>query len=534
VDCRSFPISYSDTRKFSPFITDYIAGKDDLKSFYAHPVSLEGLSSAILARKAFPTDRKTLVEVFSRQYALNAHPAQSEAIQSLSDENTFTVTTAHQPNIFTGYLYLIYKILHVIRIAEEMTRSMPGYRFIPVYYIGSEDNDLDELGQIQIAGNKLVWETRQKGAVGRMKVDKTLLLLLDRIEAQLGVEPHGAELVGQLRTAYKEGVNMSEATADLINKWLGHHGLLVLQPDVADLKRSMIPLFRQELLEGASFPIVMETSSRIGEHYKTQIHPREINLFYLDEGIRERITRQGELFHVEHTDKIFTEQEILDELESHPERFSPNVVLRPIYQSTILPDVTFVGGGAELAYWMQLNDLFRNSGRPFPMLVLRNSFLLLNVRQEKVIEKLGFTPIRFFADPQILSDEWLTRNGQGSFVLSTEIQSLSEIYTSLMGKAKSVDVSLVPHIASLHKTAEKGMGELEKKLRRAEKRKHSDQLRQLDNLHQDLFPGGGLQERVDNILPYFARYGAEIFPILYAHSGTLEQEFRVITGLSAD
>ena len=532
MDCRSTPIPYAHTRKFSTFITDYLDQNEALVPFHAHPVSLEGVRAAMAARDAFPVDRKVLVEVLRRQYLNRAHPAQAASIDALEKGNSYTITTAHQPNIFTGYLYLIYKILHVIRIAEDLTRRFPGSVFVPVYYIGSEDNDLEELGQLQISGNKLVWETKQTGAVGRMKVDGPLLGLLDRIEAQLGVEPHGSELVAQLRSAYMVGADIASATAKLIDAWMGEYGLLVLQPDEAQLKRSMIPVFKEELLRQASFPVVTRTTALIGEHYKTQIHPREINLFYLDEGIRERITRQEDgRFHVEHTELFFTEAEMMALLVDHPERFSPNVVLRPIYQSTILPDILFVGGGAELAYWMQLRDLFTLTGRPFPVLVLRNSFLLLNQRQQAKLERIGFSPEEFFTDRKTLTDIWVNRHSERSVHIPDEINTSNELYKGLITRAEFVDKTLVAHIAALQKEAEKGLHGLEKKMVRAEKRKHADQIRQLEQLHEELFPGEGLQERVENILPFYARYGREIFPMLYAHSGTLEQEFRVITGL---
>lgn len=482
-------------------------------------------------RDAFPTDRQQLVEVFSEQYKGRATEAQERSIKSLLSPTTYTITTAHQPNIFTGYLYLVYKILHVIKLAEELRVRFPGSDFVPVYYVGSEDNDLEELGQLSIEGNKLVWETKQKGAVGRMKVDKPLLALLDRIEAQLGVEAHGPELIAQLRDAYAEGRDITSATASIIDNWMGRYGLLVLQPDVANLKKLMKPLFRKELLENSSLPVVSATTERIGARYKTQIHPREINLFYLEDGIRERITKQGGKFHVEHTDLDFTEAEMLAILDEHPERFSPNVVLRPVYQSTILPDVIFVGGGAELAYWMQLKDLFKQEGRPFPVLLLRNSFLLVNQRQQQKLSRIGFPMETFFQDTRTLSDAWVAKHTDQKLDLSVEMSSLHALYDALTRKAEGVDQTLLAHVIALRKNAERGLEGLEKKLVRAEKRKYADQLRQLEALHEELFPGNGLQERVENILPFLARYGDGIIPMLHQYSFTFEQEFNIITGL---
>jgi bacillithiol biosynthesis cysteine-adding enzyme BshC len=306
----------------------------------------------------------------------------------------------------------------------------------------------------------------------------------------------------------------------------------VLQPDEADLKRLMIPLFKDELLNGSSFPVVTATTERIAAHYKTQIHPREINLFYLDEGIRERITRQGDRFHVEHTSLSFSEGEMLEILEAHPERFSPNVVLRPVYQSTILPDVIFVGGGAELAYWMQLRDLFAKVERPFPVLMLRNSFLLLSERQAQKLSRIGFTIEEFFEDGRTLSDAWVAKHSSADLGLGSELKDLKALYDRLSSKSAQVDGTLLAHVEALRKKAAKGLDGLEKKLLRAEKRKYADQLRQLEALHEELFPGNGLQERVENMLPFLARYGSDIIPMLHLHSFTFEQKFNVLSGLS--
>src|SRR5690606_8891268 len=140
-----------------------------LRPFYTHDVSVEGIAAAIEARKAFPVDRKLLTEELFKQYENTpTAPEVKNNIESLLLENTFTVTTAHQPNLFTGYLYFIYKILHVIKLCETFKERFPGNHFVPVFFMGSEDADLDELGKVYMEGEKIVWDTQQRGAVGRM------------------------------------------------------------------------------------------------------------------------------------------------------------------------------------------------------------------------------------------------------------------------------------------------------------------------------------------------------------------------------
>src|SRR6185295_15684846 len=183
MDCTSTLIPYHKTAAFSRIVLDYIDGSPNLADFAGVPSTEAGIKKAILARQQFPTNRQMLVDELKKQYALlNTTRRVEQNIEALLSTDTFTITTAHQNNIFTGPLYFIYKILHVIKLASHLNSSFTHYKFVPVYYIGSEDADLDELNHIYLDGNKLSWNTRQKGAVGRMKIDQDLIKLIDTIE----------------------------------------------------------------------------------------------------------------------------------------------------------------------------------------------------------------------------------------------------------------------------------------------------------------------------------------------------------------
>jgi len=171
MNCTAAHLPYRQTSHFNKIVLDYIDQADALKPFFQHPVSVKGIQGAIEARRKFNTDRKTLVAELQKQYArITAVGKITVNIESLLSENTFTVTTAHQNNIFTGPLYFIYKIVHAIKLAQQLKSLLPQYNFVPVFYIGSEDADLEELNHIWLGGEKLVWETKQGGTVGRMKV----------------------------------------------------------------------------------------------------------------------------------------------------------------------------------------------------------------------------------------------------------------------------------------------------------------------------------------------------------------------------
>jgi len=530
MDCIATRIPYRQTSHFSKTILDYIDQSQALKSFYAYPPSLQGIRKAIEDRKQFNYNRDVLVQELKKQYAaVKITDETQNNIELLASANTFTFVTAHQNNIFTGPLYFIYKILHTIKLAAFCKANLPEYNFVPVFYIGSEDADLDELNHIYIGGQKLAWNTKQSGAVGRMKVDKELIKLIGLMEGQLSVLPFGNEIVKLMKECYKEGDTIQASTFKIVNALFGEYGLVVLLPDNAALKRQMIPIFKDDLLHQTASDIVEKTAGQLDKAgYKVQANPREINLFYLKDNIRERIASLNTKYSVLSTEMSFSKEEILKELHEQPDRFSPNVILRGLYQETILPNLAFIGGGGETAYWLQLKDLFDHYKIPFPMLVLRNSFMIVEKKWQERIAKLGFTIEDFFLSEQELLNRIVMNESKNEVKLNGSLTELEQMYESFKKQASAVDSTLEKHVEALKLRTVHRLQELEKKMLRAEKRKFADQQRQINTIKEHLFPGDGLQERYDNVGYYYGRWGRDFIHKLYEHSLNLEQEFVVI------
>ena len=254
-------LPYRQTNCFTKIILDYLDHAEGLKPFYDHTPSLQGIQKAITGRQGVSTNRKVLVEELKKQYSdVQQNDAVKKSIEALLSENTFTITTAHQPNIFTGPLYFLYKILHAIKLSEHCKASLPQYNFVPVFYMGSEDADLEELGHFYLNGEKIAWNTRQTGAVGRMKIDKELLQLISQLEGQLSVLTYGEEILSIIRDCYKEGVLIQDATFKLINTLFGEYGLIVLIPDNAALKKQADKIFENDLLSETPAGIVEQTA----------------------------------------------------------------------------------------------------------------------------------------------------------------------------------------------------------------------------------------------------------------------------------
>ena len=527
MDLTSTRIPYRQAGYFSKTVVDYIDQVSSLKEFFNYAPTIQGVKKAIEERKEFNYNRDVLVRELKKQYASVAASNKTEVnIEALAAVNTFTFTTAHQNNIFTGPLYFIYKILHTIKLAEYCKTNLPGYNFVPVFYIGSEDADLDELSHIYLGGEKLTWSTKQTGAVGRMKVDKELIKLIGLMEGQLSVLPNGSDIVKLMKECYKEGDTIEASTFKIVNALFGEYGLVVLLPDNAELKRQMIPVFKDDLLNQTASGIVERTAERLNNAgYKVQANPREVNLFYLKDDRRERIEKRNAQYSILNTQLSCNEEEIIKELNEHPDRFSPNVILRGLYQETVLPNLAFIGGGGETAYWLQLKDLFNQYKVPFPMLVLRNSFLIVEKKWQERIAKLGFTIEDFFLSQEELLNRIVMNESKNEVKLNGSLSELEQMYENFKKQASAVDSSLEKHVEALKLRTVHRLQELEKKMLRAEKRKFADQQRQINTIKEHLFPGSGLQERYDNFSYYYAKWGKEFFDLLYKHSLNFEQEF---------
>ena len=533
-------ISYRSTGLFSALINDYIETKGTAQSFVNYAATKEGYKKAIEQRASFPTNRKVLVEVLQNQYTQLAKDVNSlnnkEAFKLVNDnvslllkENTFTVTTAHQPNIFTGPLYFFYKILHTIQLAAELKKQFPQHNFVPVYYMGSEDADLQEVGSYNLAGEAYQWNTKQKGAIGRMKVDDELIKLLQNLEGYWLVQPAGKEALEVLKQAYQKGKTISEATLALVHAFFGKYGLVVLQPDDTKLKSLFIEVMEKELRTGFSQKAIQPTKEKLASTYHVQSDGRDLNLFYLKENTRARIDKQGASYIVVDANISFTEEEIVKELHAHPDRFSPNVILRGVYQETILPGIAFIGGGGELAYWMELKNVFNEVKVHYPILQLRNSFIFMNEKQTAHWNSLGFSLEDLFKPMLELELDYVKNQTKENLALTNHIASLNDLYASIQQDVIKIDTSLGDHTKNLSVQAQKKLALLEKKMIRAEKRKQQTSIDRIKAIKGSLFPKNSLQERVENFSEWVGSYGWDWVEAVLENSTTLNPSFTIIT-----
>ena len=529
-------LSYQQTGYFSKLVTDYLNQSSNLEGLYRYVGSFDGIKEAINDRKNYKTDRVLLRNQLQQQYdGVVLTPKQKHNLDSLLNEHVFTVTTAHQPNIFTGPLYYIYKIVYAIKMADELNIRFPENHIVPIFYIGSEDADLDELNHIFLKEEKIVWNTNQTGAVGRMQVDDSLIKLIDNIYGQLGVYPYGKEIKERFQKAYQKCSTIAEATFTLLNDLFKDSGLLIINPDNTAFKRSFIPVIEKEIKEQFSLAALQPAKQQLEKHYKVQAAGRAINLFYLTDNKRERIEIGSQadgqtVYKIHNSTLTFTLEELLKEVNNYPERFSPNVILRGLLQETILPNLAYIGGGGELAYWLELKEVFSQAKVFYPMLLLRNSFLIYNVHQQELMNKLGLQVIDLFSSAETLLNNYVNTHSKTDLTLNKELQDLETLYRSIYQKIKDQDRTLAVHLEALLAKHKNKLVDLEKKIFKSQKRKFSDTAQQINKLKQQLFPNNELQERVYNFSTCYSKFGEAFLTTIYNATEVFGKEFLIVQG----
>ncbi|GAB3501081.1 bacillithiol biosynthesis cysteine-adding enzyme BshC [Spirosoma knui] len=489
MDCQYLPLA--STGQFSQLFLDYLDKKDSLSPFYSRFPKLAAFREQLQDKTFDESKRRVLIESLERQYQnIPNKPDFSVLLQP----NTFTVTTGHQLNIFTGPLYIVYKLITTINLARQLKEAYPEHTFVPVYWMATEDHDFAEINHFSLFGRNYAWQTEQRGAVGRMNPQE-LKTLFNQIPEKLTL----------FEEAYLKQQTLADAVRYYVHELFGAEGLICLDADDAALKRVFAPVMRDELVYQHSGQLVQEQTELLANMgYKTVIAPRDINLFYLDDQLRERIERQEDgMYKVVHTKIRFTETELLTLLEEHPERFSPNVVLRPLYQETILPNLAYVGGPSEVPYWLQLKKVFDHFQTPFPMLMPRNFAMYVPAVCAKRIRKLGLTPEELFKDTLTLKHEYVDTHTRHSLKFDKENKTVNQALDAILHKAQMVDPTLEKAVLAETKRFANAVVRLEKKLRRAEERNQETGLRQLLTVKNELFPNGGLQERSENFLTFY-------------------------------
>lgn len=527
---RVTKIPFKKTGFFSKLMVDYLDNSEHLKQYYNNFPKLESFKKQIVEKgNSYKVEqRNILVNTLLKQYNnFDISSITKDNISKLANNNTFTITTGHQLNLFTGPLYFLYKIIAVINLANKLKVAYPNHNFVPVYWMATEDHDFEEINYFNFKGKKIKWNTNQKGAVGRFSTSE-LEEVYNIFSDEIGDSKNAVFLKNLFKDAYLKHNTLADATRFIANTLFADQGLVILDGDDRQLKKLFVPYFKKELTQQISFKEISKTIKKLEKNYKIQVNPRELNLFYLGKDFRERIVFKDNVYKVLNTNILFTKEEILKELEQNPTAFSPNVVTRPLYQEVILPNLCYVGGGGELAYWLELKNYFKKSSIPYPILFLRNSVQIVSQKQFKKLEKLKISTEDIFLKQDELIAKKVTENSEIKINFEEKKTFLQQHFNDLKKIALNTDKSFINAVNAEETKQLKGLKKLEKRLLKAEKRKQKDLVFRIIKLQNELLPNQSLEERQRNISELYLLYGNSFFKALKLAIQPLELEFLVL------
>ncbi|WP_445736500.1 bacillithiol biosynthesis cysteine-adding enzyme BshC [Mariniflexile sp.] len=528
-------ISFKKTGYFSTLICDYLDEKPELQPFYNRFPKLDNFKAQIDEKaQSFNLESRTiLVESLKKQYQhIEASELTIQNIDALEHKNTFTITTGHQLNLFTGPLYFLYKIVSTINLSKELKTTYPEYNFVPIYWMATEDHDFEEINYFNFKGKKFHWNKEAHGPVGELSTDG-LEAVFNLFSKELGTSNNAEYLRALFENAYLKHPNLTGATQFLANELFKDYGLVIIDAQDAVLKKQFIPFMEDELCNQTSFGSVTKTNEALSGAYGIQVNPREINLFYLNESLRERIvldpdSYRDDLYKVINTDISWTKTEILKEVLEHAERFSPNVIMRPLYQEVILPNLCYIGGGGELAYWFQLKQFFNKVEVPFPILLLRNSVLIQSESQNRKLQKLHISNDDLFLKRNAFINQKVREISNINIDFSEQKEVLKKQFDDLYKLAEQTDKSFLGAVKAQEVKQLKGLDTLEKRLLNAQKRKLSDVISRMTDLQNELFPNQSLQERNTNFSEFYLEYGEQLIPQLIKNLEPLKGAFLIL------
>ncbi|TLP81627.1 bacillithiol biosynthesis cysteine-adding enzyme BshC [Maribacter sp. ACAM166] len=530
IDC----LPLEKTGYFSKLICDYVAAESKVKPLYNRFPDLAGFKGQIQEKgKSFTKGQRTILNqsILNQYEKVCASKDTLNNIALLKESNTFTIVTGHQLNLFTGPLYFLYKIISTINLAKQLKDEFPDSNFVPIYWMATEDHDFDEINYFNFKGLKFQWNKKASGAVGHLATEG-LEEVFSLFASSIGDSSNAEDLKLLFQEAYLKHDTLTDATRFLANEIFKDYGLVILDGDDKDLKRMLIPYMKKDIFEQTAFEKVTETIKEIQQistDYPVQVNPREINYFYLKDGIRERIIESKENFVVNDTSISFSKEELIHEMESSPERFSPNVIARPLYQEVILPNVCYIGGGGEIAYWLEMKAAFEAMNVPFPILLVRNSALLITEKQAEKLERMKLSTSDVFLKQSSLINKKIREISNIDVDFTPQKKILEDQFKAMYELAKKTDKSFIGAVKAQEVKQKKGLDALEKRLLKAQKRKLKDHVVRLTELQNELFPLQSLQERQLNFSEFYLEYGKELLPMLFEALQPLELNFTVIT-----
>ncbi len=524
-------INYSDIPGNPNLFLDYLYEFENVQKFYSKNFRNEqdyvNHFNSILSHER--PHREKLTSIIKEQYRnIRASKLTLSNIEELNSQNTIAVVTGQQLGIFGGPLYTFYKTITAIKLAIYLNDKYDNFNFVPVFWLEADDHDFDEVRKINILDRDnslktLVYsdgldENINRGSVGNIKFSHNLREVLDELSASLRESEFKMTLMDLLKSFYQPDTTFLDSFKNLFVRLFDEYGLIVFNPSDPEVKKILTPVFRKELNNYKEHTLsLVERSAELEEIYHAQVKVKPVNLFYLDENERLSIEPLEEGFRLKGRRKKFSYDDMVSQLEFAPERFSPNVLLRPICQDYLLPTGFYVAGPAEISYFAQLTPLYKFFDINMPYIYPRASATILENNIGSLLNKYQLKIEEVFCPQEDLIEKIIARTSDNNIdSVFEDIQDKINAVLNELGNFLSKIEKTMPELTEKTSTRiNESLKLLKNKAIDAEKRKHEVTIRQLKKIQNVLYPNENLQERELNFAYFANKYGLDILRWIY-------------------
>lgn len=539
-------VNFRDIPNHQNLFLDYLYDFQKVRKFYTKNFrdNTSFVDTFTELKKRNPEQRNCITNILLEQYSgRTISGATKNNIELLRSETTFAIVTGQQLGILGGPLYTFYKIITAIKLAKDLSEKYSGYNFVPVFWLEGDDHDFEEVSYINLIDNnnelvKLsyndgITEEMNRGSVGSIQFNNNIEKFFNELNLIIRDNDYKQPLVETYSSFYKPGKTFKQAFQELILHFFDEYGLITFDPSDVEVKKLLRPVFANEIENFRTHTNdVVRVSAELEETtYHAQVKVRPINLFFSDNDGRYLLEPVDEEFRLKGKRKRFTKENLLSINEQEPQRFSANVLLRPICQDFLFPTLCYIGGPGEISYFAQVIPLYKYFNITQPIVYPRSSITIVENNVIKILNKYGFSYSDCFVD----KDEMLNRILKSSSDMDLEaefqkaLQEINNTIDNLREKLFALDKTLNDVALNSRERIMSYIDQLKAKAVDAQKKKHETTVRQLMKAHTLIYPAENLQERELNYIYFAHKYGMNFIERIYNGLAINRFEHQILT-----
>lgn len=537
-------INFSDIPGHQNLFLDYLYEFENVEKYFRYNFRDTNSFSSLFQKisESERADKKSVVNAINQFYSAYKPSKKTKVnIELLGKDKTVAVVTGQQLGILGGPLYTFYKTITAIKLASSLKEKYDDYNFVPVFWLEGDDHDFEEVTELNLINQKnelqkFIYndnkpEDFNRGNIGRLAFNEGIENFIQEVKSELRETEFSKNVFELFEDSYKSGNTFKKAFSDLIFNLFDEEGLIIFDPQQNEIKNLLKPIFKKEL---SNFEVhaneVVKISADLEEVYHSQVKVKPINLFYSDNNGRYSIEPEDDLFRLKGKRQKFTLIELLDEIENYPDKFSANVLLRPITQDYLLPTGFYVAGPSEISYFAQVMPLYNKFGISEPVIYPRSSVTILEKNIKGVLEKYELNIEDIFVEEKLLNNRVLNQVADIRIddLLNEDEHQIAKAMDNIKEKLFGIDPTLKDLSDKTYQKIKQGLDTLKSKAENAQERKHDVALRQIKKASISLYPNNNLQERELNWLYFANKYGMDIIKWIFDEVAINKFEHQVI------